>query len=80
MEVSTPLTKMTSVELVAISSGASILTLCLGRVRCLIRPCSSEEKCISGCTDQPLRKDEHELDVTEYHIGGREVLILTGKG
>ena len=71
---------MTSVELVAISSGASILTLCLGRVRCLIRPCSSEEKCISGCTDQPLRKDEHELDVTEFHIGGREVLILTGKG
>ena len=80
MAVSTLLNKMTSVELVAISSGASILTLCLGRVRCLIRPCSSEEKCISGCTDQPLRKDEHELDVTEYHIGGREVLILTGKG
>ena len=25
-------------------------------------------------------KDEHEIDVTEYHLGGREVLILTGKG
>ena len=38
------------------------------------------DECISGCTDQPLRKDEHELDVAEYHLGGREVLILTGKG
>ena len=71
---------MTSVELVAISSGASIATLCLGRIRCLLRPCAEDgEKCQSGCTDTPLRKDDHELDVTEYHVGGREVLILTGK-
>ena len=71
---------MSTFEVVAITSATSIVTLLLSRLRCIVRPCATDgDKCVSGCTDTPLRKDDHELDIQEYHIGGREVLIVSAK-
>ena len=71
---------MSTFEVVALTSLTSIATLILSRIRCILKPCSSEgDKCVSGCSDQPLRKDEYELDCTHYDLNGREVLILTSK-
>ena len=71
---------MSTFEVVALTSATSVATLLLSRLRCIIRPCASDcDKCISGCSDQPLRKDEHELDISHYDLNGREVIILTSK-
>ena len=71
---------MSPFEVVALTSAASIATLVLSRIRCIIKPCNQDgEKCVSGCTDQPLRKDEHELDISHFELNGREVIILTAK-
>ena len=71
---------MSTFEVVALTSATSIATLILSRIRCILKPCNQEgEKCVSGCTDQPLRKDEHELDVSHFDLNGREVIILTSK-
>ena len=45
-----------SITLVALTSGVSVLTLVIARIRCICRPCddSGQQKCQSGCTDQPL--------------------------
>ena len=37
------------------------------------------DKCISGCSDQPLRKEEHELDISHYELNGREILVMSAK-
>ena len=71
---------MSTFEVVALTSATSIGTLILSRIRCIIRPCASDgDKCISGCSDQPLRKEEHELDISHFDLNGREVIILTAK-
>ena len=71
---------MSTFEVVALTSATSVATLLLSRLRCIIRPCASDgDKCISGCSDQPLRKDEHELDISHYEINGREILVLSAK-
>ena len=71
---------MSTFEVVAITSATSILTLVLSRIRCILRPCASDgDKCISGCSDQPLRKEDHELDISHIDLNGREVIILTAK-
>ena len=70
---------MSTFEVVALTA-ASIATLVLSRIGCIIKPCNQDgEKCVSGCTDQPLRKDEHELDISHFELNGREVIILTAK-
>ena len=72
--------KMSTFEVVALTSATSVLTLLLSRLRCIVKPCSPDgDKCISGCTDQPLRKEDHELDISHYDLNGREVIILTAK-
>ena len=71
---------MNTFEVVALTSATSVATLLLSRLRCIVRPCSQDgDKCVSGCTDQPLRKDEHELDISHYDLNGREVIIMTAK-
>ena len=71
---------MSTFEVIALTSAASVATLIISRLRCIVKPCSSDgEKCISGCSDQPLRREEHELDVSEYDLNGRQVIILTSK-
>ena len=71
---------MSTFEVVALTSATSIATLILSRVRCIVKTCHQDgEKCVSGCTDKPLRKDEHEIDVSQFDLNGREVIILTSK-
>ena len=71
---------MSTFEVVALASATSVATLLLSRLRCIIRPCASDgDKCISGCSDQPLRKDEHELDISHYELNGREILVMSAK-
>ena len=71
---------MSEVALVAVTSAVSVLTLVISRIRCIIRPCAGDgERCISGCTDQALRRDEHNIDVCHYELNGRDVLVLTAK-
>ena len=52
----------------------------IARVRCICKPDADGNRvCLSGCTDGKLVHEEHQLDVTEYELGGRHVLILTSK-
>ena len=63
--------------LIAITSGTTLLTLCLSRLRCLIRPCDTEgqySQC--GFTDAKLDKSAHELKIDERNLNGRDVLVV----
>ena len=63
--------------LIAITSGTALLTLCLSRLRCLIRPCDPEgqySQC--GFTDAKLDKSAHELKIDERNLNGRDVLVV----
>ncbi len=52
----------------------------IARVRCICKPDSQGNcKIMSGCTDQKLEHDEHNLDIQEYEIGGRNVAIITNR-
>ncbi len=71
---------MSELGLVALTSGVSVLTLVIARIRCICRPCDdNQQKCQSGCTDQPLQKDEHELDVSKFERNGRDIIVVTAK-
>ena len=71
---------MSTFEVVAVTSLTSVATLILSRIRCILKPCSSEgDRYISVCSDQPLRKDEHEVDCSEYDLNGHTILLVTSK-
>ena len=69
---------MSEVAVIAISSGTTLATLILSRIRCLFRPCDpGGQYCQSGCTDQKLDKDEgHEIKIEERNLNGRDVLVI----
>ena len=56
---------MSEATIIAITSGTTLATLILSRIRCLFRPCDpGGQYCQSGCTDQKLDKDEgHEIKI-----------------
>ena len=65
------------VTVLALSSVTTMCTLCLSRLRCLMRPCDPEgqySQC--GFTDQKLDKTGHELKVDERNLNGRDVLVV----
>ena len=69
--------EMPEVSVLAISSATTVCTICLSRLRCLIRPCDPEgqySQC--GFTDQKLDKSAHELRVDERNLNGRDVLVV----
>ena len=68
---------MPETSLLAISSATTICTICLSRLRCLLRPCDPEGQ-YSQCrfTDQKLDKSAHELKVDERNLNGRDVLVV----
>ena len=69
---------MSEATVIAITSGTTLATLVLSRIRCLFRPCDpSGQYCQSGCTDQKLDKDEgHEIKIEERNLNGRDVLVI----
>ena len=69
---------MSEATIIAITSGTTLATLILSRIRCLFRPCDpGGQYCQSGCTDQKLDKDEgHEIKIEERNLNGRDVLVL----
>ncbi len=69
---------MSEALVIAITSGTTLATLILSRIRCLFRPCDpGGQYCQSGCTDQKLDKDEgHEIKIEERNLNGRDVLVI----
>ena len=69
---------MSEATIIAITSGTTLATLILSRIRCLFRPCDpGGQYCQSGCTDQKLDKDEgHEIRLEERNLNGRDVLVI----
>ena len=69
---------MSEATVIAITSGTTLATLVLSRIRCLFRPCDpSGQYCQSGCTEQKLDKDEgHEIKIEERNLNGRDVLVI----
>ena len=69
---------MSEATVIAITSGTTLATLILSRIRCLFRPCDpGGQYCQSGCTDQKLDKDEgHEIKIEERNLNGRDVLVI----
>ena len=62
---------------IAITSGTTICTIVLSRLRCLLRPCDPEgqySQC--GFTDAKLDKSAHELKIDERNLNGRDVLVV----
>ena len=69
---------MSEAIVIAITSGTTLATLVLSRIRCLFRPCDPDgQYCQSGCTDQKLDKDGgHEIKLEERTLNGREILVI----
>ncbi len=72
---------MSEVTLVAITTAASIVTVLINRIRFIFRPCSEdpEKRCQSGCTESKLDRETHEIEVSEYELNGRNVLVINSK-
>ena len=72
---------MSEVTLVAITTAASIVTVLISRSRFILRPCSEdpEKRCQSGCTEPKLDRETHEIEVGEYELNGRNVLVINSK-
>ncbi len=68
---------MSELGIIAITSGTTIYTLILSRIRCIIRPCDPDGQYFqSGCTDAKLDKGgPHEIRVDEHILNGRDVLV-----
>ena len=67
---------MSEATIIAITSGTTICTLILSRIRCIFRPCDPEGQYFqSGCTDQKLDKSAHEIRIDERNLNGRDVLV-----
>ena len=62
---------------IALTSGTTICTIMLSRLRCLFRPCDPEGQ-YSQCdfTDAKLDKSAHELKIDERNLNGRDVLVV----
>ena len=69
---------MSEATVIAITSGTTLATLILSRIRCLFRPCDpSGQYCQSGCTEHQLDKDEgHEIKIEERNLNGRDVVVI----
>ena len=68
---------MGEATVIALSSVTTLCSICLSRLRCLVRPCDPEgqySQC--GFTDAKLDKSAHELKVDERNINGRDVLVI----
>ena len=62
---------------IALTSGTTICTIMLSRLRCLFRACDPEgqySQC--GFTDAKLDKSAHELKIDERNLNGRDVLVV----
>ena len=72
---------MSEVTLVAITTAASIVTVLISRIRFIFRPCSEdpEKICQSGCSEHKLDRETHEIEVGEYELNGRNVLVINSK-
>ena len=73
--------EMSEAVIIGITSATTILTIVLGRIRCIFRPCSDGPCFQSACSDVPLeRKDEHEIDLQQCDLGnGRTAWVLSAK-
>ena len=60
------------------SSAFSLGALIVSRIRCrTVRSEDGESYCLSGCSDKPLTSED--LQVDEYNVGDRQVLLLSSK-
>ncbi len=67
---------MSEAVVIAITSGTTMRTLTLSRIRCIVRPCGPDGQYFqSGCTDQKLDKSAHEIRIDERNLNGRDVLV-----
>lgn len=71
------------IALVALTQGATLATIILGRIRCIFRPCDPSGQCFqSACSDQPLEKrDDHEIDLQQCELdAGKVAWVISAKG
>ena len=62
-----------------ISSGFSIATLIISRIKCYYE--RSEDGCNPkcACMDHPILSDDHEIDITQSMLSDTPVLIISKK-
>ena len=61
-----------------VSSTFSLAALVVSRIRCrTVRDEDGTPHCLSACSDKPLTSDD--LQVDEYTVGDRQVLLLSAK-
>ena len=63
----------------AISSGFSIATLIISRIKCYYEHTENgcHPKC--ACMDHPILSDDHEIEITEAMMSDTPVIILSKK-
>ena len=63
----------------AISSGFSIATLIISRIKCYYEHTETgcHPKC--ACMDHPILSDDHEIDITEAILSDTPVIIISKK-
>ncbi len=69
------------VLLVLLSTMGSLAAQALARLRWRCIPDEGGKcRCMSGCSDVPLEhRDEHQLDLQEFELGGRRALLVTAR-
>ena len=68
---------MSEIGIIAITSGTTICTLILSRIRFICRPCDPDGQYFqAGCTGQMLDKSAHELKIDEHNLNGRDALLV----
>ena len=65
----------------ALATFGSLAGAIVARIRCLCKPDDHDRcRCMSACSDQPLlAKHDDELLIHQYHLGGKEILVITSK-
>ncbi len=65
----------------ALATFGSLARAVVARIRCLCKPDEKDRcRCMSACSDQPLlAKPEDELVIHQYHLAGKEILVITNK-
>ena len=61
-----------------ISGSFSLAALIVSRIRCrTVRDEDGAPHCISACSDKPLTTEDLQID--EYTVGDRQILLLSAK-
>ena len=62
----------------ALTAASSLLALIISKIKCRrVMDDDGQAHCLSACSDKPLTSEDLQID--EYQVGDRSVLLLSAK-